>query len=219
MANERISFAQFGEGFVILAITPKVIGTSIDAALRKMGTKSIHQKEGPAEVNARVRSRGCEVKRLSPAELAIFIPLTMDMDVRILGVVPEKYNVDVVVEVRFVVEAYRPLSLLLSVKPIPLSAVSVRVQGSSWTKIAQGLGELADKVRKAVAQEVWAAFNTPEVQQSRTVDVLQAIQRAHQGMLAGGRDGLDAVEAPVEVLPEGWNDFVEPNAYTVDAED
>lgn len=200
MANEPITFAQFGEGFMLWAFTPQVIGTSVDAALRKMGTMRIHEKEGVAEVNAQVSSRGCSVKRVSPAELAISIPLAMDMDIRIAGIVPEKYAVAVSVEVRFLVEAYRPLWVFLNMRPIPLGAVAVSVQGKSWTQIAQGIGHLGDKVRETVAQKVWESFNAPEVLKSRKIDVLESIQDAQRKM-GSLSDGLRIVAMNAAASP------------------
>lgn len=216
MANERITFAQFGEGFMLWAFTPQVIGTSVDAALHKMGTMTIHEKEGVAEVNARVSSKGCSVRRVSPEELAISIPLAMDMDIKIAGIVPEKYAVNVSVEVRFVVEAHRPLWVFLAMKPIPLGAVAVSVQGKSWTQIAQGIGGLADQVRQKVAQQVWESFNTPEVVKSRTINVLESIQKAQRDM-GGARDHVHADAMVAEPFAASGEPFEVCAAYEADA--
>ncbi len=166
----RITFQQFGQQFIRLAVTAPVLTREFNKA---MGNKPLDGsgKEGPASYLYTGKVVGFVFQQLSPEELDGALELKMDFKLRpLVGL--EQWRLDIVVPFRIRIEAWEPLTIYLNHTTVAPEHLRITREKVSATEI--WWGKVEPVLRKTIADEVTKGLR--ESKAARTIDVLKQIQ-------------------------------------------
>ena len=182
----RITFQQFGEQFVRLAVTAQVLTREFNKA---MGNKPLDGsgKEGPASYLYSGTVVGFVFKQLSPEEFEGALKLKMEFKLRpVAGL--EHWKLDILVPFRIRVETYEPLTIYLNHTTVAPEQLRITREKVSLTEL--WWGKVEPVLRKTIADEVTKGLR--ESKAARTIDVLKQIQGS------GSPSVRDAVEGSAD---------------------
>jgi hypothetical protein len=179
---ELCSYAEFGEQFFRLAVTPErilgaVSGLSGDTfEVGPMGA-------GPGRL-AKVSASGqIGQPTLTPADGPdVAFQLALPVDVRLLvdlGIDVHRFHADVMVSLRLVARAAKPLLVVIDVDPPTRDDVTVEIHGESMRASLLGMVAGIDgELRKQIARFVARELGKPALRKARQIDIAARMTKA-----------------------------------------
>jgi hypothetical protein len=206
--GQTLTWAELGDSFVQHVFTPERVAPMLAQALPKQVRLGLPIPGGEAEVTVDVHEP--RVLRPLPDVLRVDLPLRIDIDGEVLGMIEADARLHVVVSMFMKIEPRWPLVVFLNARPVQPEEVAISKDAASTLfQLADGLGQLPD-LRAMIADAINAEVE--KTLPSRTIDVLAQIDGATLGAAPAVAEPLPGSPVEADHVPsEGWT-YIEPAA-------
>ncbi|HYH61933.1 MAG TPA: hypothetical protein VD766_08710 [Solirubrobacterales bacterium] len=180
-ADDRISYADFGERFFEQAVTEGRIVGALDGLAGdqiEFGPKGA----GPGRL-AKVRAKGtfgqASAERIPSDEVSFRLTIPVDLDLEIEIVDRNRFDVAVIVGLTLVARAAEPLRVVIDIDEPTEKDVNVVVEADGIrASVLQRVGGIDREIGRFVARYIQRELEKPHIVAARDIDVAARIDGA-----------------------------------------
>ena len=179
MPERTITFAEWGEQWMDLIMTPQLIEDNLHALIKpdvSIKVPGVVSGVGKVTLGETTRTKSADLAR----EIVFVTPLqlALDLSLSVLGLYSEQYTVVALTELTLILRALPMLVLHLDCPPIKPEAVVVNSDGETLVYLLQQIADLDQQLQRFIASEINEQIAASAEQ--RTINVLERVRGAQE---------------------------------------